>query len=74
MSGLDPNNATPRAPISRRPGVRRFFTILIGAIVAGLMLTIGVVLLSDFPGPPQGSADKSGAPPEDARAPASGAG
>ena len=31
----------------------------------GMLALIGLVLLSNFPGPTQGSADKSEAPPED---------
>jgi len=36
-----------------------------GITVLGMLALIGLVLLSNFPGPTQGSADKSEAPPED---------
>ena len=34
-------------------------------LALGMLALIGLVLLSNFPGPTQGSADKSEAPPED---------
>jgi hypothetical protein len=39
----------------------------IAAAILGMLIWIAVMALNDFPAPPQGSADKSEAPPEDAR-------
>jgi hypothetical protein len=44
---------------------RRSLMALIGVSVIGMLALIALVWLSDFPGPTQGSADKSEAPPED---------
>jgi hypothetical protein len=44
---------------------RRLLMALIGISVIGMLALIALVLLSDFPGPTEGSADKSEAPPED---------
>ena len=46
---------------------RRSLMALIGVSVIGMLGLIALVLLSDFPGPTQGSADKSEAPPQDVR-------
>ena len=44
---------------------RKLVLILGGITILGMVTLIGFVLLSTFPGPTQGSADKSEAPPED---------
>ena len=44
---------------------RKLALMLGGITVLGMLALIGLVLLSNFPGPTQGSADKSEAPPED---------
>jgi hypothetical protein len=44
---------------------RKLALILGGMTILGMLALIGLVLLSNFPGPTQGSADKSEAPPED---------
>ena len=44
---------------------RKLALILGGMTILGMLALIGLVLLRNFPGPTQGSADKSEAPPED---------
>jgi hypothetical protein len=46
---------------------RRFLRPIIVISVIGMLGLIALVWFSDFPGPPQGSPDKSQAPPEDVR-------
>ena len=46
---------------------RRLLMPIIGVSVIGMLGLIALVWLSDFPGPTQGSADKSEAPPQDVR-------
>jgi hypothetical protein len=48
-----------------KPRDRKIIGTFIGVAVAIVLALIAFVLLSDFPGPPQGSSDKAGAPPED---------
>jgi hypothetical protein len=56
------------APVVRSSGrTRRILTAIIGMSVVAMLALIALVWLSDFPGAPQGSADKSEAPPEDVR-------
>jgi hypothetical protein len=38
-----------------------------GMAVAGMLILIALVWLSDFPGPPHGDVSKSEAPPEDVK-------
>jgi hypothetical protein len=46
---------------------RRLLMTIIGISVIGMLGLIALLWLSDFPGPTQGSADKSETPPEDVR-------
>jgi hypothetical protein len=54
-----------RKPASSPRKNRKLALILGGMTILGMLALIGLVLLSNFPGPTQGSADKSEAPPED---------
>jgi hypothetical protein len=56
---------SPERPASSKPKNRRFVAIMGGLTVVGLLLLIVLVFFSGFPGPPQGSGDKTQAPPED---------
>jgi hypothetical protein len=47
--------------------IRHNLTALIASIILGLLILIAIVVLSGFPGPTQGTADKTNAPPEDVR-------
>ena len=56
------------APVARSSGrTRRLLMTIISISVLGMLALIALVWFSDFPGGPQGSADKSDAPPEDVR-------
>jgi hypothetical protein len=46
---------------------RRILTAIIGMMAVAVLVLIAFVALSDFPGAPEGSEDKSLAPPEDVR-------
>lgn len=46
---------------------RRILTAMIGIMAVVVLVLIAFVALSDFPGAPEGSEDKSLAPPEDVR-------
>jgi len=48
-----------------KPRDRKIIVTFIGMAVAIVLALIAFVLLSDFPGPPQGSSNKTNAPPED---------
>jgi hypothetical protein len=65
MSSEAINNRNEVAGSSGR--TRRILTAIIGISVIGMLSLIALVWLSDFPGPAQGSTDKSEAPPEDVR-------
>jgi hypothetical protein len=52
-------------PAKSKRKSQRFLMALVGMFVLGMLALITLVLLSDFPGPSQGSADKTDAPPED---------
>jgi hypothetical protein len=61
-SGMSlPKENLPSSPRKNR----KLALILGGMTILGMLALIGLVLLSNFPGPTQGSADKSEAPPED---------
>ena len=56
----------PKENLPSRPRKSRKLVLILGGItILGMLALIGLVLLSNFPGPMQGSADKSEAPPED---------
>jgi hypothetical protein len=40
---------------------------MVALFIVGTLALIALVLLSDFPGQPEGSANKADAPPEDVR-------
>jgi hypothetical protein len=56
----------PKENLPPRPRKNRKLVLILGGItILGMLALIGLVLLSNFPGPMQGSAHKSEAPPED---------
>jgi hypothetical protein len=56
----------PKENLPSRPRKNRKLVLILGGItILGMLALIGLVLLSNFPGPMQGSAHKSEAPPED---------
>jgi len=56
----------PKENLPSSPRKNRKLVLILGGItILGMLALIGLVLLSNFPGPMQGSADKSEAPPED---------
>jgi hypothetical protein len=55
-------------PVVRSSGrTRRLLATIISMSVVAMLALIALVWFSDFPGTPQGSTDKSEAPPEDVR-------
>jgi hypothetical protein len=61
-------NKSDEARVVRSTGrTRRLHTTIIGVSVIGMLGLIALVWFSDFPGPTQGSSDKTEAPPEDVR-------
>jgi hypothetical protein len=62
---MDGRNEAPVAQSSGR--TRGLLTTIITMSVVAMLVLIALVWFSDFPGTPQGSADKSEAPPEDVR-------
>jgi hypothetical protein len=61
------NNRLETHVVQSTGRTRRMLTTIIGISVIGMLGLIALVWLSDFPGPTQGSSDKSEAPPEDVR-------
>ena len=61
---MDVPRGVPPSNLQRRKS-RKFVLILGGMTILGMLALIGLVLFSGFPGPSQGSLDKSEAPPED---------
>ena len=49
------------------PRSRRLLLTMVALFIVGTLALIALVLLSDFPGQPKGSANKADAPPEDVR-------
>ena len=49
------------------PRSRRLLLTMVALFIVGTLALIAFVLLSDFPGQPEGSANKADAPPEDVR-------
>jgi hypothetical protein len=50
-----------------RGTTRKIITAMVVLATVAVLALIAFVLLTDFPGEPMGSADKTGAPPEDVR-------
>jgi hypothetical protein len=48
-----------------KPKNRKLIFIVSGMTIVGMLALIALVLFSSFPGPPQGSPDKTQAPEED---------
>ena len=48
-----------------KPKNRNLIFIVGGMTIVGMLALIALVLFSSFPGPPQGSSDKTQAPEED---------
>jgi hypothetical protein len=67
MSSEATNNRNEGHVVRSSGRTRRILTIIIGISFIGMLGLIALLWLSDFPGPTQGSVDKSEAPPEDAR-------
>jgi hypothetical protein len=61
MGAVRDEPPTKAAPLKNR----KLAFIVGGMAILGMLALIALVLFSSFPGPPQGSADKSEAPPED---------
>jgi hypothetical protein len=59
-------NVLRDSPSNSRGKKSRQLVLIVGGIsILGMLALILLVLLSGFPGPPQGSPDKTEAPPED---------
>lgn len=52
---------------SRISSNRRLLLTMVALFIVGTLALIALVLLSDFPGQPEGSTNKTNAPPEDVR-------
>ena len=57
---------TPELPEGQPKSTdRRFIGIMVGVLAVIVLVLFGFALVTGLPGPPQGSVDKSDAPPED---------
>jgi hypothetical protein len=61
---MDPTKNEP--PTKAAQAKNRQIAFIVGGMgILGILALIVLVLFSSFPGPPQGSSDKTEAPPED---------
>ncbi len=56
-----------QVPRSRISSNRRLLMTMVALFIVGALALIALVLLSDFPGQPEGSVNKTDVPPEDVR-------
>lgn len=56
-----------QVPRSRISSNRRLLFTMVGLFIVGTLALISLLLLSDFPGQPEGSANETEAPLEDVR-------